>query len=154
MAYHKAATATVVPIRRAIVGEAMPQVPARAPLQGLGSIVISTPIGKATIDTASIANSIVNEVWPNVQGKIDGMVPGIVDKAIVRVQEKMPDMINSAMPIIEKKAAQIAGQYETRFLSMAQPYAGIGKGAVVAAVAIGALVTVASLITLKNATRR
>ncbi len=113
MAYYKNRLATVVPLRATVATPTLVPAPAesRMPMQGLGSIVINTPIGKATIDTASIANSIVNEVWPNVQGKIDGMVPGIVDKAIVRVQEKMPDMINSAMPIIEKKAAQIAGQY-------------------------------------------
>ena len=130
-----------------------PSRPVKRPLQGLG-ISIS-----GSIDVASLANSLVNALWPPIESKVEGMVPVVANAAIDAVKARMPELVdaikpqipvllNTAMPMIEKEANKLAAQYEARYLGTLGNYLKYEKPIFFGIIIVGGLVAAAAVKTL------
>ena len=123
------------------------------PLQGLGLSI------SGGIDINSLANSLVNALWPPIESKVEAMVPVVANAAIDAVKARMPELVdaikpqipvllNTAMPMIEKEANKLAAQYEARYLGTLGNYLKYEKPIFFGIIIVGGLVAAAAVKTL------
>lgn len=125
----------------------------RQNLQGLGFSV------SGSLDVGALATSLVNALWPPIETKVNALVPVVANEAIDVVKARMPELVdaikpqipvllNTAMPILEKEANKLAGQYEARYLGTIGNYLKYEKPIFFGMLIVGGLVAAAAVKTL------
>jgi hypothetical protein len=119
-------------------------------LEGLG-LTINTPVGKINIDTAAIGNEVINGIWPNVEGKVKAMLPGVIDMAMNRVEAEVPKLLGKVLPMAVTEVQKVLGQYEARYMGMVRSYQKFATPVAVGALAVAVLISAAAVITIRDA---